>query len=112
MEKLDLYRQYVEEILKGHFRPKPQKLEVEEQILLDRERDHYQLLQVGWHDEEEPIYQPIIHIDIKNNKIWIQRDYTEVGTANELLERGVPKEDIVLAFHSPYKRQFTDFAVA
>jgi hypothetical protein len=28
-----------------------------------------------------------------------------------LLARGVPKEDIVLAFHPPYKRPYTGFAV-
>ncbi len=30
---------------------------------------------------------------------------------NELLAQGVPKADIVLAFQSPFRRQFTDFAV-
>ncbi|MEH1983534.1 element excision factor XisI family protein [Nostoc sp.] len=27
--------------------------------------------------------------------------------ANELVEAGVPKQDIVLAFKAPYKRKFT-----
>jgi hypothetical protein len=53
----------------------------------------------------------IIHVDIKNEKIWIQRDGTEIGIANELIAAGVPKKDIVLGFHAPYKRQFPDFAV-
>ena len=48
-----------------------------------------------------------IHIDIKDGKIWIERDFTEVGVANELVELGVPKTDIVLAFRSPFVRQFT-----
>jgi hypothetical protein len=43
--------------------------------------------------------------------VWIQHDATDVGIANELLARGVPKEDIVLAFHPPYKRPYTGFAV-
>ncbi|MEA5566929.1 element excision factor XisI family protein [Anabaena sp. UHCC 0399] len=51
------------------------------------------------------------HVDIKNDKIWIQRDGTKIGIANELIAAGVPKEDIVLGFHAPYKRQFTGFAV-
>jgi hypothetical protein len=50
-------------------------------------------------------------MDIKNNKIWIQYDGTEVGMANELVALGVPKEDIVLAFHPPSKRSYTGFAV-
>ena len=36
---------------------------------------------------------------------------TEIGVANELVEQGVPKKDIVLGFHIPYRRQFTEFAV-
>ncbi|MGB3207023.1 MAG: element excision factor XisI family protein, partial [Crinalium sp.] len=39
-----------------------------------------------------------------------QRDFTEVGVANELLAAGVPKQDIVLGFQAPYKRKFTEFA--
>ncbi len=30
--------------------------------------------------------------------------------ATQLLELGVPANDIILAFHSPYMRQFTEFA--
>lgn len=57
------------------------------------------------------MYGCVIHIHIKDNKIWIQHDETEDGIANELVQRGVSKQDIVLAFHSPFKRQFTEFAV-
>jgi hypothetical protein len=35
----------------------------------------------------------------------------ETGVANDLIAAGVPQEDIVLAFHSEYMRQFTEFAV-
>ena len=52
-----------------------------------------------------------MHVDIKDNKIWIQHDGTEIGIAGELEKLGVPKSDIVLGFHAPYKRKFTDFAV-
>ncbi len=38
-------------------------------------------------------------------------DCTETGVANELVEMGVPKHDIILAFHAPYKRQYTGFGV-
>ncbi|WP_422387058.1 element excision factor XisI family protein [Anabaena sphaerica] len=51
-----------------------------------------------------------MHIDIKNGKIWIQHDGTEVGIATLLLIKGVPKQDIVLAFHAPEMREFTEFA--
>ena len=57
------------------------------------------------------IHGNLLHIDIKNGKIWIQHDGIEEGIAKELLEMGVPKEDIVLAFYPPYKRPHTGFAV-
>ena len=44
-------------------------------------------------------------------KIWIQYDGTEVGVANELIELGIPKKSIVLGFHDPNARKFTEFAV-
>ncbi len=51
-----------------------------------------------------------MHFDIKDGKIRIQHDGTEIGVANELVEMGVPKEDIVQAYHPPYKRPYTGFA--
>ena len=35
----------------------------------------------------------------------------EVAIADQLAELGVPKQDIVLAYHSPMMRQYTEFAV-
>lgn len=52
-----------------------------------------------------------MHINIRNDKIWIQHDGTEAGVANLLVEMGVPKTDIVLAYQSPFKRRYTEFAV-
>jgi hypothetical protein len=31
--------------------------------------------------------------------------------ANELVDAGIPREQIVLAFHHPKKRKYTEFAV-
>ncbi|MBE9129517.1 XisI protein [Coleofasciculus sp. LEGE 07092] len=42
----------------------------------------------------------------------MQLNNTEAHLADELMELGVSREDIVLGFHSPYMRQFTDFAVS
>ncbi|MEM1171966.1 MAG: element excision factor XisI family protein [Cyanobacteria bacterium P01_H01_bin.35] len=52
-----------------------------------------------------------IHVDIKDGKISIQQDFTEKGIAQQLLDLGVQKSDVVFAFRSPYVRQFSDFSV-
>jgi hypothetical protein len=83
--------------------------EYEVQTIFDTEQDHYQLLHVGWRGNKRE-FGCILHLDIKDGKIWIQHDGTEVGIANQLVELGVPKQDIVLAFHEPEVRQFTGFS--
>ncbi|MGB5975381.1 MAG: XisI protein, partial [Nodosilinea sp.] len=65
---------------------------------------------VGWRDSKR-VYGVILHADILNGKIWIQQDGTEIGLANELVELGVLKQDIVLAFDPPNLRQYTEFAI-
>ena len=109
MAGVDEYRTYIQELMQRYSSYKEDK-EVETQLIFDREHDHYQLLYTGWR-EEERIYGCVMHMDIKNGKIWIQYDGTDFDLANELVSMGVPKEDIVLAFHPPYKRPYTGFGV-
>jgi hypothetical protein len=87
--------------------------DTEVELIFDTKRDRYQVIHLGWEEEGmRRVYGCIIHIDLKDGKIWIQRDRTEIGVANELVEAGVPTSDIVLGFHSPYKRPYTEFAVS
>ncbi len=58
------------------------------------------------------LFGALIHIDLIGDKIWIQYDGTEEGVANTLVDLGVPKQDIVLAYHSPFMRQYDGFAVS
>ena len=111
MDKLASYRKHIEAILTRYGSYKPSYGDVEVQLVFDRERDRYLVLSVGWKGDRR-VRGCVLHVDIQNGKIWIQHDGTEGGIANELVELGVPKQDIVLAFHVPYRRQFTDFAVS
>jgi hypothetical protein len=110
MDKLAQYRSYIREVLDDYGQYRPSYGEIEVEKISDTRNDHYQLVTIGWNGNER-IHGTLLHIDIKGGKIWIQHDGTEEGIANRLVERGVPKTDIVLAFHTPFRRQFTDFAV-
>jgi hypothetical protein len=110
---IEQYRQYVKALLSERARRATMQQNIEEyevQTLFDDDQDHYQLLHVGWRGNKRN-FGCILHVDIKAGKIWIQYDGTEVGIANQLVELGVPKQDIVLAFHEPSVRQFTDFGM-
>lgn len=111
---VEQYRQYIRHLLseraqRASMQRNAQEYEV--QTIFDSDRDHYQLLYVGWRGDKRD-FGCILHLDIKGGKIWIQHDGTEEGIANRLVEMGVPKQDIILAFHEPYLRQFTDFGTS
>jgi hypothetical protein len=77
---------------------------------LPRRRHRYQIVSVGWNNQKR-IYGCMMHLDIKDDKIWIQQNTTEVDLASELIDMGVPKHDIVIGFHTPKMRLLTDFGV-
>jgi hypothetical protein len=106
---VEKYRQIIQQLILEKAQRKSYPEEIEKQAVLDTERDHYLLLHTGWRDNRRT-HGCSLHIDIKDGKIWIQHDGSEAGIATQLLELGVPKENIVLAFHSPYMREFTEFA--
>ncbi len=108
---IEKYRQYIRHLLSERQKRASMSRNAEEyevQTIFDEQQDHYQLLYVGWRGNKRD-FGCILHLDIKDGKIWIQHDGTEEGIANRLVEIGVPKQDIVLAFHEPYIRQFTGF---
>lgn len=109
---VEQYRQYIRHLLSERAeRAARQRAapEYEVQTVFDTQQDHYQLLYVGWRGNKRD-FGCILHVDIKGGKVWIQHDGTEEGFANRLVAMGVPKQDIVLAFHEPEVRQFTGFS--
>ena len=111
MDKLDEYRQLLRLILSEYAQYKPAYGDIESELLIDSNQNHFELMRVGWLNKRR-VHGSIIHVDIINNKIWIQYDGTDRPVADVLLEAGVPKEDIVLAFHPEHLRQYTGFAIS
>jgi len=111
MDTLDTYRQCIEKVLRDYAQLPYAYGEVEREVVSDRHGDHYLLLAVGW-DGVQRVHGSVVHIDIINGKVWIQRDGTEHGIAEELVAAGISRDHIVLAFHPADLRQYTGYAVA
>ena len=110
MEKLALYRQHIQSLLAERAAIKSSNPAIETELVFDVERDHYQIVNTGWQDSSTRLYGCAVHVDIKDGKIWVQHDGSEIAIAEQLAELGVPKKDIVLAYHAPHVRKYTDFA--
>lgn len=80
-------------------------------ILTDEQHHHYQLLVSGWKADKFR-FKVLFHLDIINDKVWLQQNDTEFFIADELVEKGVPREDIVLGFLPVRDRAYSGFAVA
>lgn len=108
MDQLEHYRNLVQQILTDHADTPSET--VQPQLIFDTTHDHYQLNYVGWQGSRR-VFGPILHLDIQNGKIWIQYNGTEDSISERLVELGVPRSDIVIGFHSPFKRQFSGYAI-
>lgn len=111
MDTLKEYRRIIRELLEKYATYKPARGDVQIEVVLDQDNDHYELMYAGWNGKYR-IHGSVLHIDIRNEKVWIQQDGTEEGIAEELVKAGIPRERIVPGFKPPEIRPHTDFAVA
>jgi XisI protein len=111
MDTSESDRQLIERILVEYAKVPYSHGDFRLQTVFDRDQDHYLLMLVGWEGIRR-VHGCLVHVDIIGGKFWIQRDGTEYSITQELLDAGVPKDRIVLAFRSLEKRRLTDFAVA
>lgn len=85
---------------------------VKNQIISDTKNHHYQLIRIGWDEKKNFVHYTVFHFDIIGGKIWIQANNTDRKIADELVAMGVPTKDIVLGFHTPEVRAYSNFALA
>ncbi len=111
MDRVEEYRDTIQRILEFHHSIPYSHGEIESKLIIDRDRNNFVLMNAGW-DGKRRVHGCVVHVEIIGDKIWIHRDGIEDGITCELLEAGVTKDKIVLAFHAPEARQYTGYAVA
>lgn len=91
-------RELIERLLTAKARiPFSREPDVKLETLFDRAQDRYLVMLVGWNGRHR-VHGCLVHVDLIGGRFWIQRDGTERGIARDLLDHGVPRERIVLAF--------------
>jgi hypothetical protein len=111
MDLLGMYRETIERVLTVYTKIPYAHGDLRCEALFDRDHDRYALITLGWNLGKR-VHFPLVHIDILNGKVWIEKDNTEDGVAAELVQAGIPKTQIVLAFRSPEARKLTEYAIA
>jgi XisI protein len=110
MDTVTKYRGIVRDVLKRYVGIEYANGDIDNELVFDESSDRYAVISVGWTNEPRRSHGCLLHLDIVDGKVWIQRDGTEDGVAPELEKAGIPKEDIVLAWHPPKLRPYTGYA--
>jgi hypothetical protein len=114
MDKVANYRAIIKKIFKEYAATRIPANDANPgyQLIFDDQSDHYLLYRTAWKDELRRVHFCVFHIDIINEKLWVQEDATDFDLVGVLEENNIPRRDLVLAFHAPYKRSHTGYAVA
>src|SRR5262245_6993583 len=111
MDELTQYRKIIRNLIQTYSKYKPARGDVQIEVVFDEAQDHYELIYSGWNGPYR-IHGSVLHLDIRDGKVWIQHDGTEEDIAEELVRAGIPKDRIVLAFKPPDIRPHTGYATA
>ena len=108
-DSLSKFRAIIRSVISEYAQYQPACGNVQIETVFDESNDHYELIYAGWNGSYR-IHGSVIHIDIRDGAVWIQEDGTEEGIAGVLVRKGIPAEQIVLAFKPPEIRPYVNLA--
>lgn len=111
VEKLNRYRQIIEQVLETHAKMPAVPETVEGMVVCDPVRDQYLLMDIGWAPYGRA-HDVVVHLRLKDGKVWIEWDGIEYGIARDLIEAGITKEDILFALQSRERQPMTEMIAA
>jgi XisI protein len=98
MDTILTYRNIIKQLVLRYAQLKPSHGNIRLDPVFDEANDRYALMQVGW-DKQRRVRGNLIYLTIQNDRIFIEYDGTETGITDELVAAGIPRDNIVLAFH-------------
>ena len=78
MDRTERYRVIVRRLIEEYASYTPSHGRIEVEAVVDRERDHYEVMHVGW-DGVRRVHGCVVHIDIRGGKVWVQEPDTCVS---------------------------------
>ncbi len=110
--KLNKYRKILSDCLSEYVTDRMPQKDIQFHFVKDAEHGHFQVLQMVW---SKGVFRCdiIFHFDIKpDGKVWLWVNNTDILITEDLIDKGIPKKEIVLGFHPPEVRAYTGYGVA
>ena len=93
--KLDRYRAALKQVLQTHAAMEAEPKNYETVAVCDSKTDDYRLIDTEITPEKRQDYL-VVQLTLREGKVWVEQDGIEYGIAQDLLEAGIPAEDIVI----------------
>jgi XisI protein len=98
MDTIVSYRNIIKQLILSYAQLRPSHGDIRLDPMFDEANDRYALMQVGW-DKQRRVRGNLIYVTIQQGRVFVEYDGTETGITDELVEAGIPRDNIVLAFH-------------
>lgn len=111
MGNINFYKSVLEEIFQEEAKKYQSELpNAGRRLFIGDNKNHFVLMEIGWSGKRY-LHRILFTVEIIDNKIWIHEDNTDIDLIGKLLDKGIPKKDIVLGFVPVYARDIEGFAV-
>jgi len=97
MDTVKSYQAVIKQVISEYAKLRPSHGNIHLEPIFDDVNSRYALMQFGW-DRERRVRGNLIYVRIKDGKVLIEYDGIEGGITQDLIQRGIPEQDIVLAF--------------
>ena len=78
--------------------------------IIDPESGNMLLYYDSW-SKDHRTYGCYLHLKVaEDGKVWVQNDGTDIPVIDELEAAGIPVTDMVVGWHHPAARKYTEFA--
>jgi hypothetical protein len=110
MDRIDDYRSILHKTLNHYAQLNNDNDQIKSIVIISQDNNQFLLFNEGWEGKKH-IHHCLFHGEIKNDKIWVYFDGFEDTITEAIINEGIPKDKIVLAFHPVYVREKTEFAI-
>jgi XisI protein len=112
MDRVEHYRLNLQSIITRHAQFQPANGNIQTHAVADPEKGDFMVIDSGWNEKGRRIYDVVIHFRIRDGVVNVERDNTDAEIVRELLESGIRKTNIILAYNVPNYRQINDLMAA
>ena len=112
MDKIKKYKQILKKELEYQVSiPFSNAKNLASRLIINKDETEFVVLKLGWVNQ---IFKHglLFHFEIKNGKVWLYKNHTDIDIGTRLAEQGIPKSDIVLGFVSEMERTIEGYAIA